>query len=131
MIARLLLLTSLVAGCGPEAPYIYELTYSPNAAFTLEEATITGAFKYSDPDRDVSQGIYEVISPSNQLILRSPPTPLMGTGSATIGTVNFTITFTPEVEGLHIIQLWIRDLYERPSNKLQGLVRASLKAPPP
>jgi hypothetical protein len=116
----------VLSGCGPEAPQIRDLKYSPNAGLVGEQTTISGTIQYTDPDNDISQSVVELYAPNGMLISTTPPTPIQNVGQGPIGSVGFSIErWTPEVEGIHRFNIYIIDLRGAPSNKLQGILRVA------
>jgi hypothetical protein len=129
---RLLFLSALLAACGPSAPYIQKLDYTPNAGFVNEALMITGSVDYTDGDSDVSQGVIEVSDPNNQLVIRTEPDPIMGSGTSIQGSANFTLPLTKEQitkTGIYHMSVWIVDLTALESNHLQGEIRIATRDP--
>jgi hypothetical protein len=120
----LILAVALLAGCGDDPPSIRDLTYSPNAGIVGMQSTINGTVAYTDQDNDISQSQLELISPSD-VKNTSSPVPIMNVGQGVVGTVNFTLMFTPDVPGNWHFNVWIIDLQGRPSNMLNGTLRVS------
>lgn len=121
---RALSLTALaVIACSDDPPSISMLLYSPNAGFAGEQTTINGMFNYADQDNDISQWQAELVDPNNNLLQRTPPTPIANTDAGVTGQVSFTLMLTPPVVGLYRFNVWCIDLMGRPSNKLGGLIR--------
>jgi hypothetical protein len=120
----LIVLLALAAGCGDEPPSIRNLKYAPNAAVLGTMAQITGSVDYTDQDNDISQSQVELIAPSGAVTTASP-SPIPNTGEGVVGTVSFTIMFTPMEEGVWHFNVWILDLQGRPSNRLNGPIRVS------
>jgi hypothetical protein len=129
---RLLVLSAFFAACGPSAPYISMLTYTPNAGFVNQDLMVTGTVNYTDGDSNVSQGVIEVSDPDNQLVLRSAPNPLMGGGTGIMGSANFTLPLTAAQitkTGLYHMSVWLVDLTALESNHLQGDIRIATPNP--
>jgi hypothetical protein len=116
------------AACGDSVPEIRNLKYSPNAALVGEDSTITGTVDYTDSGNDVSQTIFQLID-ANGKVTTSPPEPIMNAGAGVIGTVNFSIKFTPTIAGNWGFNIWLVDLRSFRSNILQGIIRVSLNQP--
>lgn len=125
-VALVTLALATLAGCGPEAPQIRDLRYSPNAALVGQQTTISGTVQYTDPDNDISQSVVELYGPDGKLISATPPTPIQNVGQGPLGMVGWSIDrWTPEVPGNHTFIVYIIDLTGRPSNRLQGLLRVA------
>lgn len=126
LFAAALLLALATGACGPSAPEIRDLKYSPNAALVGEATTISGTVAYTDPDNDISQSVVELYAPNGMLISTTPPTPIQNVGQGPIGMVGWSIErWTPDVDGIHRFYIYIIDLAGRPSNKLQGILRVA------
>lgn len=116
----------VTAGCSDDPPTIRNLMYSPNAATTGVMASINGTVDYTDSDGDISQSQFNLVAPSGAAQMSSM-VPIMDTEQGPIGTVDFTIEFTPMEMGVYHFDFWIIDLQGRESNHLQGPIRV---APP-
>ena len=114
-----------IAGCSDPPPYIYEMTYSPNAGFTGQMTTIDGMANYTDSANNISQYVVELVDPTGALADRTPPTPIAETDTGVEGQVEFTYIFTPAVSGVYNFYFWIIDLTGRESNHLNGQLRVS------
>jgi hypothetical protein len=116
----------LVAGCSDDPPFIQMMTYTPNAGFINTDLTVSGTFNATDDDQDVSQWVYELISPSQTLLYRSPATPVTSMGTGVVGPVTFTMmidhSYLPTA-GVYQFNLWLIDIEGRKSNSLNGLLR--------
>jgi hypothetical protein len=111
----------LLAACGPSTPYIYNLTYSPNAGLVGVQTTISGSVSYGDQDNNISQTVVTLYDPTNTVISVTPPTPIQNVGQGVTGMVPFSIDmFTPTIAGQHRFEIYILDLNAHPSNILSG-----------
>jgi hypothetical protein len=125
----LALLPLLSSGCGKQAPSIRMLEYSPNAGFQGMDTEIDGTFLFADADQDVSQWVYELSDPSQNLVTRSPPTPGMSVAQGIEGMASFSFTFNPALTGLYHFSVWVVDLTARESNHLGGEIRIATTSP--
>jgi hypothetical protein len=114
----------LVAGCSDDPPEIRQLMYTPNAGLVGTMATINGTVAFTDSDGDISQSQLELFDPTGAGALTSPM-PIMNVNQGPIGSVDFSIMFTPDQDGNWHFDVWIIDLLGRPSNKLTGTIRVS------
>jgi hypothetical protein len=122
----------LVAGCSDDPPYIHDMTYTPNAGFINTDMTVTGQFQATDDDMDISQMVWELISPSQTLVARSPANPVMSMGTGVVGPVTFTLPIDHTLlstAGIYQFNLWLIDLKGRKSNSLSGLLRIATMNP--
>lgn len=119
---------ALAAGCSDQ-PYIYMLTYSPNATFVDAPTMITGDFKYSSVQTDISQWVVEVSTPDNQLLVRTAPQPIETVTPGGSGDVTFTLMLQIHDPGLYRFFVWLVDLDTRESNHLTGLLRVATMDP--
>jgi hypothetical protein len=125
----LALLPLLSSGCGKQAPNIRMLEYSPNAGFQGMNTEIDGTFLYSDAAQDISQYVYEVSDPDENLVTRSAPIPGMDLNQGITGMGSFSLTFNPSLTGLYHFSVWVVDLTARESNHLVGEVRIATTSP--
>jgi hypothetical protein len=121
---RILPLVLLVVGCENEPPYIRDLKYSPNAGLLGKESTISGSVAYSDVDNDISQTVVELFNPGGVPLI-SPRTPIENVGQGVIGNVQFTIKHTFDVTGTWRFNVFLIDLQEHQSNKLDGIIKVN------
>lgn len=108
------------------------LVYSPNAGFANEDNMIMGTYLWSDPDQDISQGVVEISDPKGMLVIRTEPTPIMGSGSGVTGSANFTLNLDKALVtqvGLYHFTIWAVDLAAHESNHLEGTVRMASRSP--
>jgi hypothetical protein len=114
----------LLAACGPQPPYLRDLKYTPNAALVNVEATISGMVAYSDPDNDISQTVLELYPPTGMPII-SPRLPIENVGQGVVGNVTFNLKFTPMMPGVWKFNIFIIDLQDQESNRLEGIVKVN------
>ena len=114
----------LAAGCSDDPPEIRMLSYSPNAGLVGAMTNISGTVAYTDSDGDISQTQVELIDPAGSSTISSP-IPISDVTQGPIGSVAFTIMFTPAIDGNFHFNVWIIDLQGRSSNKLAGFIRVS------
>jgi hypothetical protein len=113
------------------APNIRMLQYSPNAGFVGDDNMFNGSVLYSDSDKDVSQGVVEVIDPAGMLLFRSDPAPVMGVTGIT-GTANFMFSLdkTDATQtGIYHFCIWVVDLARHESNHVGGDIRMATHSP--
>jgi hypothetical protein len=106
--------------------------YTPNAGFINTDMTVTGTFNATDDDMDISQWVFELISPSQQLVYRSPANPVTSMGSGVVGPVNFTLPIAASyipTAGIYMFNIWLIDIKGRKSNSLSGLLRIATMNP--
>lgn len=116
------LVSLALAACGPEPPFIRDLKYAPNAANVGREATISGTVAYTDPDNDLSYSTVELVDPAGGVVV-SEKTPIDNVGQGVVGSVNFTVKFTPTLIGDWTFGVTVFDLRDAPSNKLTGPIK--------
>jgi hypothetical protein len=114
----------LLLACQNEPPFIRDLKYTPNAGLVNMESTVSGSVAYTDVDNDISQSVVELITPGGMATL-SPRTPIENVGQGVVGSVNFTIKFTPTVTGTWTFNVYLIDLQEHVSNKLEGIIKVN------
>jgi hypothetical protein len=114
----------LLAGCSDDPPEIRQLMYSPNAGLVGAMSAINGTVAFTDSDGDISQSQVELIDPAGASGTSSPQ-PIMNVNQGPIGSVDFSIMFTPLLEGNYHFNVWIIDLQGRSSNRLSGVIRVS------
>jgi len=129
MVRAFLALALLMCGCGKQPPSISMLMYSPNAGFEGMDTEIDGTFNYADAAQDISQWVYELSDPNDNLVTRSPPTPGTGFNQGITGMGSFNFTFNPSLTGLYHFSVWVVDLTARESNHLGGNIRVSTTSP--
>lgn len=114
----------LLGGCDSPVPFIRDLKYSPNAALAAKEATISGTVAYTDPDNDISQSVLELVQPSGAGE-RFPRMPIESVGQGVVGSVAFTLKFTPDVGGTWRFNVLLIDLADHESNRLAGIIKVN------
>jgi hypothetical protein len=120
---RALILLPLLGGCLSE-PLIRDLKYTPNAGLVGTESTITGSVTYTKANDEVSQSVV-ILYPPNGAPVVSPRTPIENVGQGVVGMVNFTLKFTPTAAGSYRFEVFIVDLGDHESNKLEGIIKVN------
>jgi len=124
LLCCLVTVAALSSGCENEPPFLRDLKYTPNAALKDVETSIGGSVAYTDVDNDISQWVVELFDPTG-VVTVSPRTPIENVGQGVTGLVNFTIKFTPAVIGAWRFNVFIIDLADHQSNKLDGVIKVN------
>jgi hypothetical protein len=111
------------AGPGGHAPVVSSLTIQPNTVPVGQTTRATLTFGFTDVEGDVASAAIQIALPDGTL---QPVQTIaaQGTAGQKNGTLGVLVDLTPPSAGQYTLSVWVTDVQENESNRLQGTVTA-------
>jgi hypothetical protein len=112
----------LAAACGsdtPAPPSVSMLVYSPMTIPAHQSVTVSGTFRFEDPNGDVATAHVAITAPGRE---RQETPSVAIQGSARQGAAQFAVALQDPVPGTYGFDVWVRDRAGNDSNVLSGSV---------